>query len=889
MNAVIGGKSYTDARASQITKFTKDTVTNPDTSKYLPATSAQVAELQNHWSEYVQQIAANSNSPLHTMSAADLNHYFTIKSVVRRINQGLGSIGSDRYNVLIEGVTAASADDIVLDVKQQRHDASLTKEAYQAMSIDTDAFLGTLSAMNMSYVIREISPYKGDYTKKTFVNSSEFVQYVIDSAKAYAYMHAYSDQDSPIGGLTGSFEDTFNSTIAPQWDDLEQVMLNAAEDYSHQIAADYHLVKNDMVSGKLIDVAALDSLSISAGTLTPTFASSELNYSANVSNNVYSVNVAAKAADSLASITVNEAVYAAGHANPVALAEGDNAIRVAVIAQDGTTVNTYTIHITRERSVITDTTPPVWPAVAALTATSVSRSSVNLSWPTATDDSGSVTYVVYNSDIPLATVTGTTYSVNGLASGTGYTFSVKALDASGNVSNALALSVWTASSVSTSGGSTSGSTTSGGTGSAPSTDTTQNNDGSITLGDSALKVSKETNAEGKSVDKVVVDGAKLKAAFDAIATSGGSKQIIVNVKGTSEVASVEVPASAWADSTASSSNIVLSVQTPAGTYNLPLKSVDLAAAAKQLGTDAGKVTVTISIEKVTGSTSTKLQDTAKSSGIQFVGDAVEFKVTASAGGKTQEIDSFGQTYVSRSLTFDSGTNSANLAAVRFTANGQFQFVPANFQNGKADIYSRTNSVYAIVKLTPTTFSDVLGHWAQADIEQLASRWIIDGMDAASFSPDSNITRAQFAAILTRALGLAPQPAASTFRDVKADDWYAGAIGAAVSAGLIEGYADQSFRPAELITREQMAVMISRALKGTGQLPNASAPAAGAALSPFTDSGTINSWAQQAVADMVQSGLMNGTTDATFAPADPATRAQAAVMLKRLLKKVQWLP
>ena len=81
------------------------------------------------------------------------------------------------------------------------------------------------------------------------------------------------------------------------------------------------------------------------------------------------------------------------------------------------------------------------------------------------------------------------------------------------------------------------------------------------------------------------------------------------------------------------------------------------------------------------------------------------------------------------------------------------------------------------------------------------------MSLDKFNPDGEITRAEFAALLVRSLGLNEETDALSFTDVGPDEWYTGVIGAAVSSGLINGYKDGTFRPDALISREQMVTMI----------------------------------------------------------------------------------
>ncbi|HZG78219.1 MAG TPA: S-layer homology domain-containing protein, partial [Paenibacillus sp.] len=154
------------------------------------------------------------------------------------------------------------------------------------------------------------------------------------------------------------------------------------------------------------------------------------------------------------------------------------------------------------------------------------------------------------------------------------------------------------------------------------------------------------------------------------------------------------------------------------------------------------------------------------------------------------------------------------------------------------------------------------------------------------APEAKVTRAQFAALLVRALGLTERTGDGTFADVASGAWYAGAAEAASEAGLATGFEDGTFRPDAAITREQMAVMIGRAIEAAGrQAPAASAEGA---LHAFGDASAISSWARSAVAASAEAGIVRGGADATFRPAGLATRAESAAMLKRLLQYVEFI-
>lgn len=330
----VAKKNYEEARAKQVAKWLSDIVSKTD--KFREPTNAESAEVTEHWNSYLQSVRASYPE----LGESEFASYFTIKKVMVRMNQGLGSQGSMRYNVQIEGPTTAEADDFILDVKEQLRDASLTVQAYRAMSIDPNRALGFLTGTEKSYLVQEISPYKGDYADKTFSGASDLMQYVQDSAIAYAYAHARSDEDSAIGGLTGSFDDTFAAEIAPRWPLLSKLIVNSAEDYSKQTYADYDALKADMIAGKLVDVATLNSLSLSGLELNADFSGGTLTYTANAPADLVSTDISAQAKDAKASI--NPADLGTKMLNT-----GLNKLEVRVTAQDGHTTKSYIVTVNK--------------------------------------------------------------------------------------------------------------------------------------------------------------------------------------------------------------------------------------------------------------------------------------------------------------------------------------------------------------------------------------------------------------------------------------------------------------------------------------------------------------------------------------------------------------
>lgn len=134
----------------------------------------------------------------------------------------------------------------------------------------------------------------------------------------------------------------------------------------------------------------------------------------------------------------------------------------------------------------------------------------------------------------------------------------------------------------------------------------------------------------------------------------------------------------------------------------------------------------------------------------------------------------------------------------------------NINKSKADDSMNVPSVTA----PGTTFSDIKNHANKAAIEELASRGIINGMSKDTFAPNKTMTRAEFAAIVTRALGLAAKDT-KAFTDVPSSKWYAGYIGAANSSGIVNGVGGGKFNPDGTITRQEAAAMVARAAKLCG--------------------------------------------------------------------------
>ncbi|MNO19032.1 Endo-1,4-beta-xylanase A precursor [compost metagenome] len=440
------------------------------------------------------------------------------------------------------------------------------------------------------------------------------------------------------------------------------------------------------------------------------------------------------------------------------------------------------------------------------------------------------------------------------------------------------------------GGNNSGNTSSGNNsssgGSTTNTSTPPANDKNPVL---TLEATVEKTADGKSVATAALEGSALTQALGKIqATSGTTNpKLVIQLAGKEAIGKIELPSDSLTAMLAEAPSLSLSMAYGDTTYSLPLQTLNIQALAKALEADQRDVKISIVIEKVSGAYQTALEAAAKQAGMKLIAPAYDFQVIAEAGKKQIKVNDFGKTYISRTIELDTLADTRKTTAVLFDPLANtFTFVPALFtkKDSKtiATLKRTGNSIYAIVEYSKA-FGDLTNHWSQEDVELMASKLVIQGVTGTDFNPQSRITRAEFAAMLVRALGLTETDEAR-FTDVKTTDWFAGAVGAASKAGMVEGFENGAFQPNAGITREQMAVMISRAMNVAGQ----SGAVDTASLATFTDSGTISGWAKEAVAQSINTSILNGMTKSTFVPQALATRAEAAVVLKRMLQYVQFM-
>lgn len=181
------------------------------------------------------------------------------------------------------------------------------------------------------------------------------------------------------------------------------------------------------------------------------------------------------------------------------------------------------------------------------------------------------------------------------------------------------------------------------------------------------------------------------------------------------------------------------------------------------------------------------------------------------------------------------------------------------------------------------FTDIAGHWAEPEILQLAARLIVQGVSLDRFAPEQPMSRAEFVAILARALDLSYQADPDLrYTDVDPSAWYFAEIMAATQAGIVTGIGEGAFLPNRPITREEMVTMVIRVLSKHGLVDSNAEKTTDDALHIFPDAAQLQNWSRESMNIAVQLGFIKGMNGNQLAPQYIASRAQAAVLLLRVL-------
>lgn len=190
-------------------------------------------------------------------------------------------------------------------------------------------------------------------------------------------------------------------------------------------------------------------------------------------------------------------------------------------------------------------------------------------------------------------------------------------------------------------------------------------------------------------------------------------------------------------------------------------------------------------------------------------------------------------------------------------------------------YIRLFGLDMFISENDIAFTDVdASSWYYNAVKYCYNRKYMNGASETEFNPEQLLTREMFVQVLAN-LSDADLSAYTeiSFDDVKADDWFAPAVEWAYQNGLTSGISETKFGSGQAVTREQLAVFMTRYAKYLTQLTKGEAD-----LSQFNDRDQISDWAESSMSWMVYKGFINGTGNGNLSPKATASRAQMAQII-----------
>lgn len=240
-------------------------------------------------------------------------------------------------------------------------------------------------------------------------------------------------------------------------------------------------------------------------------------------------------------------------------------------------------------------------------------------------------------------------------------------------------------------------------------------------------------------------------------------------------------------------------------------------------------------------------------------------------------------YIQTSMTIKSGGESLWMESYSTTEGNKTYCI--SFL-GSANKYKAVAAeIMDSVRLNQSTwsesgFSDMAGHWAEAEVTKAVELGLFSGTTKNTFSPDASMTRAMLVQALYRMEKEPKVKEAADFSDVDDDAWYADAVSWAAAKEIVTG-SDGKFDPDGVLSREQLCAILWRYAKSEKRDVSAGEDTN---ILSYNDAFAIAEYAIPAMQWACGEGLISGVGDGYLAPQASATRAQVAAILVRYLGK-----
>jgi hypothetical protein len=400
----------------------------------------------------------------------------------------------------------------------------------------------------------------------------------------------------------------------------------------------------------------------------------------------------------------------------------------------------------------------------------------------------------------------------------------------------------------------------------------------------SLGKAKTKYEDGKKVITVIINEKKLEEKLDK-ETKGVKVTIPVNTK----KGSVAGQLNGHMVKKMEEKEAIVEIETEKATYTLPANQINIDKIANELGEDIDLEDIDV-IVKI-GETSKEMvkivEETGKKDKFNVVIPPVDFEVTCSYKNKKINVSKF-NAYVERLIALPKDIDPSKITTgIIMYPDGTTCHVPTHVikVDGKyyAKINSLSNSTYTVV-WNPKEYTDIENHWSKDTCNEMGARMIVEEESETIFNPDQEITRLFFVETVVKALGLGDKGVNANFDDMDETDDGFGFVATSVEYELIKGYPDNTFRPNANITREEVATLMLGAMKLVGMKVDYTEEELQNELDKFVDKEDIYNYAKKPIAICAKNGLIVGNDKSQFLPKDNITKAELAIMIKKMLEK-----
>lgn len=227
------------------------------------------------------------------------------------------------------------------------------------------------------------------------------------------------------------------------------------------------------------------------------------------------------------------------------------------------------------------------------------------------------------------------------------------------------------------------------------------------------------------------------------------------------------------------------------------------------------------------------------------------------------------------------TGTPAIGSVSFVAKPAFQgtvTIPYTAVDASGNSTEGTIRIYVANRYLNKHFNDIDRYdWAAPSIEFLFDSGVISGYGDGRYGPADTTTRGAFAYMICKVFNFEPRTGAG-FRDVTEGSMFASEILTAKELGIVSGY-NGYFNPNDPVTREQAVVMLKKAMEVAGRSVSSGSVAL---LDAYGDGSKVSSYARSAMATMVRMGMLSGDENGNLNPQNPIRRAEIAVILHKVM-------